>query len=62
MLVGGEKKPHPAGTRLRKLSWSSEPETTALLKQEKPISTGEIAASVCSINQVFLDQDGRPTL
>jgi hypothetical protein len=38
------------------------PRRWVLVRREQPISTGEIGASQRSIDQVFLDQDGIPTL
>jgi hypothetical protein len=38
------------------------PRRWILVKREQPISTGEIGASIWSIDHVFLDQDGIPTL
>ena len=38
------------------------PRRWILVKREQSISTGEIGASVWSIDHVFLDQDGIPTL
>jgi hypothetical protein len=38
------------------------PRRWVLVKREQPISTGEIGASQWSIDHVFLDQDGIPTL
>jgi hypothetical protein len=38
------------------------PRRWALVRREQPISTGEIGASQWSIDHVFLDQDGIPTL
>ncbi|MCK1656738.1 hypothetical protein [Bradyrhizobium sp. 151] len=38
------------------------PRRWVLVKREQPISTGELGASLWSIDHVFLDQDGIPTL
>lgn len=38
------------------------PRRWVLVKREQPISTGELGASIWSIDHVFLDQDGIPTL
>jgi len=38
------------------------PRRWALVRRELPISTGELGASQWSIDHVFLDQDGIPTL
>jgi hypothetical protein len=38
------------------------PRRWALVKREQPISTGEIDASQWSIDHIFLDQHGIPTL
>src|SRR5271168_1024563 len=38
------------------------PRRWVLVRREQPVSTGEIGASQWSIDHVFLDQDGIPTL
>src|SRR5689334_22004357 len=38
------------------------PRRWALVRREHPVSTGEIGASQWSVDHVFLDQDGIPTL